>query len=232
MCGRFTLRTNPQQLSLVFDCAIPADLPPRYNIAPTQMVAAVRHDSAGDRGFSLLRWGLIPHWAKDLSIGARMINARAETVAEKPSFRTAFRQRRCLILSDGYFEWQKQGKAKQPFLIRMADEHPFAMAGLWEVWNKASDGQPVMSCTVITTQANSLTQPIHDRMPVILDHKDYDQWLDCDVAGPAKVSDLLRPFGSSQMAVEAVDPWVNNARHDDPRCVRPLDSDNDRPQGG
>ena len=151
MCGRFTLRTNANALSEQFSCEI-ADLPPRYNVAPTQMVASVRHDPDSQRRqFATLRWGLIPSWAKDMSIGNRMINARAETVADKPAFRAAFRRRRCLILADGYFEWLKKGWTKQPYFFRMLDEQPFALAGIWEEWRNKPRGQVLQSCTVITT---------------------------------------------------------------------------------
>ncbi|MCL4201390.1 MAG: SOS response-associated peptidase [Pirellulaceae bacterium] len=219
MCGRFTLRTNPHQLALIFGCEIPSDLPASYNVAPTQSVAALRGCEDGQREFTLLRWGLIPHWAKETSIGNRMINARAETIAEKPAFRSAFRQRRCLVLADGYFEWQKMGKSKQPFLIRMCDEAPFAMAGLWESWSDPQQGGTVASCTVITTEANELTRPIHDRMPVILSAESYDLWLnprqhDHDVLLP-----LLRPFDSHAMVANPVSPRVNNPRNNDPECV-------------
>jgi putative SOS response-associated peptidase YedK len=162
---------------------------------------------------------LIPAWAKDPSIGNRMINARAETVADKPAFRAAFRRRRCLVPADGYFEWQKTGRAKQPYYIRLADERPFAMAGLWEVWTDPATSQRLESCTVITTDANDLTRPIHDRMPVILPAAEYATWLDPQPPTTETLRDLLRPFDSSAMRADPVDSHVNNPRNDDPRCV-------------
>lgn len=219
MCGRFTLRTNPHQLALIFGCEIPSDLPASYNVAPTQSVAALRSREDGQREFTLLRWGLIPHWAKEISIGNRMINARAETIAEKPAYRSAFRQRRCLVLADGYFEWQKVGKSKQPFLIQMRDEAPFAMAGLWESWLDPQQGGAVESCTIVTTEANELTRPIHDRMPVILSAESYGLWLDRRQREQNVLLPLLRPFEPNSMLVNPVSTRVNNPRNNDPGCV-------------
>jgi putative SOS response-associated peptidase YedK len=218
MCGRFTLRTNPQQLALVFSCEISADLLPNYNVAPTQQVAALRSGAAG-REFTLLRWGLIPSWAKDRSIGNRMINARAETVAEKPAFRSAFRARRCLILADGYFEWKKTGNTKQPFHIRMHDDAPFAMAGLWESWRDPQQSETIETCTIITTEANELTAPIHNRMPAILPSGDYTTWLDPQQSGSQVLLPLLRPFDSKEMVAQPVSTWVNTPKHNDPQCI-------------
>ncbi len=207
-----------EQLVLQFSCDVPTDLPPTYNAAPTQAVAALRN-KAGTPQFARLRWGLIPAWAKDRSLGNRMINARAETVAEKPAFRAAFRARRCLILADGYFEWQKVGTAKQPFYIRMHDDAPFAMAGLWESWNDPQTSETVESCTIITTDANQTTRPIHDRMPAILSNGDWAIWLDPQQKTPSVLQPLLRPLDPSCMVVYAVDRWVNNPRNNDPRCI-------------
>jgi putative SOS response-associated peptidase YedK len=212
VCGRFTLRTPAEQLAWLFSCDIPTDLAPTYNAAPTQAVAAVRSE-AGSPQFARLRWGLIPAWAKDRSIGNRMINARAETVAEKPAFRAAFRARRCLILADGYFEWQKVGKAKQPYYIRRHDEAPFAMAGLWESWNDPQTAETVQSCTIITTEANQTTRPIHDRMPAIVSDRDRQTWLDPQQKTPSVLLPLLRPFDPASMVAYPVDRWVNNPRH-------------------
>lgn len=194
-------------------------LPLRFNIAPTQLVAAVRDTAGGDqRQLSQLRWGLIPSWAKDAKIGSRMINARAETVAEKPSFRAAFKRRRCLVLSDGYYEWKKEGKTKQPFYIRMNDERPFAFAGLWETWRDEHD-EPIESCTIITTTANELTKSLHERMPVILEDVDYDTWLDRENEDRGALEQLLQPYESSQMSVESVSTHVNSVKNDDVRCI-------------
>ena len=220
MCGRFTLRTNAAALVEHFGGELPFDVPLRYNIAPTQPVATVRiSPDDGCRRWQMVRWGLIPSWAKEESIGNRMINARAETLTEKPSFRSAWRRRRCLIPADGYYEWQKTGKSKQPFYIRLRDDSPFAMAGLWESWMNPATGAPVESCTVITTDANELTRPIHDRMPVILHAADYDRWLDPQLPNLDPLRELLRPFDSLAMRADPVSTLVNNPRNDDPRCV-------------
>ena len=196
------------------------ELEPRYNIAPTQDVAVIRHDPRGRHELSLMRWGLVPFWAKDLAMGNRMINARSETVAEKPSFRNAFQRRRCLIPADGYYEWLTEGKKKQPYWIRMSDERPFAMAGLWERWKDPSGLQPPLeSCTVLTTEANQLTCEIHDRMPVILDSDHWDMWMDNEFHDTTWLNELLKPYPSDEMKMDAVNPFVNNARHEGPECI-------------
>ncbi|MBI3363071.1 MAG: SOS response-associated peptidase [Chloroflexi bacterium] len=178
MCGRFTLTVDPAALQAAFPgIAVPADLPPRYNVAPTQPVAVVANN--GQNKVEFFRWGLIPSWAKDISIGSRLINARAETLAEKPSFRAAFKKRRCLILADGFYEWRQDAgnKAKTPMVIRLKSGEPFAFAGLWELWRSADD-DTILSCTIVTTEPNSLMEKIHNRMPVILKPEDYTLWLD------------------------------------------------------
>ena len=168
MCGRFTLATVPEIVAEFFELAAVPDLSPRYNIAPTQPAPAILVASERPaRRFSFLRWGLIPGWAKDPKIGNRMINACAETVAEKPAFRSAYRRRRCLVVSDGFYEWQKGPARKQPFYILMRDDRPFAFAGLWEHW-EGEDGTTIDSCALLTTRPNDVLRPIHDRMPVIL----------------------------------------------------------------
>ncbi|HEY1598513.1 MAG TPA: SOS response-associated peptidase [Pirellulales bacterium] len=173
MCGRFTLRTPAHAVADAFGLISTPDLQLRFNIAPTQLVAAVRFDpQQGGRQLTRLRWGLIPSWAADPSIGSRMINARADTVATKPAFRSAFKRRRCLVLADGFYEWKKVGSAKQPFFMRLKDDRPFAFAGLAEHWHR--DGQTIDSCSIITTESNSLMAEIHDRMPVILPPAEYD----------------------------------------------------------
>jgi putative SOS response-associated peptidase YedK len=221
MCGRFTLRTPAAILAQRLDCEIDADLPPRYNIAPTQDIAVVRRQAdEAKRRMAMVRWGLIPAWAKDASLGNRMINARAETVAEKPAFRTAFRRRRCLVAADGYFEWMKREKTKQPYYIRMQDERPFAFAGLWETWRDRDADETVESCTIITTEANELTRPIHDRMPVILADRDFELWLDPQQQDVEALQPLLRPYPSTGMAADPVDRIVNNPRNDGPACIR------------
>ncbi len=221
MCGRFTLRTPAHRLAEAFGVDALPNLAPRYNIAPTQDVVAIRRGDAG-RELAMLRWGLIPGWAKDPAIGARMINARAETVAEKPSFRAAFRQRRCLVAADGFYEWRKTAEApkapKQPYYIRLESGEPFAIAGLWERWRDPA-GQTVESCTLITTEANPELAPIHHRMPVILAPADYDAWL--EPASADALHDLLRPYPGAEMTAIPIGRHVNNVRNDDPRCIEP-----------
>ena len=177
MCGRFTLRTPARDLVEIFELLREPEFSPRYNVAPTQRIAVIRQYGK-DREFSDMRWGLVPSWSKDPKAGPPLINARAETVATKPSFRTAFRRRRCLIPADGFYKWQKtDSKTKIPHYIRMAKDRPFAFAGLWECW-QGGDGSPLESCTIVTTEANDLMRPLHDRMPVILPEKDFAKWLD------------------------------------------------------
>ncbi|NLF70609.1 MAG: SOS response-associated peptidase [Candidatus Anammoximicrobium sp.] len=223
MCGRFTLRTGATTLIEKFGGLLLFELPLQYNISPTQMVATVRigpEDAV--RRWEMVRWGLIPSWAKEPSIGNRMINARAETVADKPAFRAAFRRRRCLVPADGYFEWQKTRKSKQPYYIRRRDDLPFAMAGLWERWTDPQTDEPIETCTIITTEANELTRPIHDRMPVILDAAGYDRWLDPHLERPDPLRELLRPFAAQAMRADPVDAYVNNPRNGGPQCIQPL----------
>ena len=221
MCGRFTLRSRAESLARHFSCEIEGELAPRYNIAPTQMVSVVRRQIEDVKArLAMLRWGLVPSWAKDLSIGNRMINARAESVADKPAFRAAFRRRRCLIPADGYFEWLKRGKKKQPYYFRMRDESPLAFAGLWETWRGDTAQAVIESCTIITTEANELARPIHDRMPVILEPDQYELWLDPQEQDPEVLRPLLRTFPSDALAVDPVSTHVNSPRNDDPKCIQ------------
>ena len=222
MCGRFTLRTPGGVLIQQFRVQSAPDLSARYNIAPTQPAPVVRIDlESGQRELVLLRWGLVPAWAKETSIGNRLINARGETVATKPSFRSAFRRRRCLVIADGYYEWKKVGRIKQPYYIRMADEQPMAMAGLWEPWSSAADKatDTIQSCTIITTQSNELTRDVHDRMPVILSSEDYSMWLDPDLADRERLEPLLKPMASEGMIKDRVSTYVNSPRNEGPECV-------------
>lgn len=229
MCGRYTLRTPLTVLSqqFLFDLGeLPADVRvvPRYNIAPTQTVVAVRQQIAGSkRELALLQWGLIPSWAKDAKIASSLINARSETLVEKPAFRTALARRRCLILADGFYEWKKEGKQKLPFYFQLADERPFAFAGLWERWRGAdkSAAEPLESCTIVTTTANELCSPFHDRMPVILEPPDFDLWLDPSVTDAQRLLPLLAPFPAAEMHSRPVNPRVNNVRNDDPAILQP-----------
>jgi len=224
MCGRLTqIRAVDLFRAMVRVLATPA-LAPRYNVAPTQAVAAVRQrPGSGEREVVLLHWGLIPSWAKDPALGARMVNARAETVADKPSFRAALRRRRCLIPADGFYEWQAVGGQKQPYYIHPQDEaQPFALAGLWEHW-QGDDGARIESCTIVTTTANGLLRPLHDRMPVIVAPADFDLWLDPGVQNPEAVRPLLRPYPEPSMAMYPVTRTVNNPRNDGPACIAPLE---------
>jgi putative SOS response-associated peptidase YedK len=222
MCGRFTLRTPLNLLVERFHLSDGLSLPPRFNVAPTQEVAAVRCPTGSrHRQLVLLRWGLVPSWAKDPTIGNRLINARSETVAERPAFRAAVKRRRCVVLADGYYEWQKVGKNKQPYLIRMRDERPFGMAGLWEHWS--GDGSSSLeTCTILTTAANQCTRLLHDRMPVLLDDDDWDLWLDERVQQIGDLEHLLQPYDSEQMVYNPVSRHVNSPRNDDPTCVQLL----------
>ncbi|MGD0654393.1 MAG: SOS response-associated peptidase [Thermoguttaceae bacterium] len=225
MCGRFSLRArNAAILAEYFDIADVPLLKARYNIAPGQPAPVVRlkpGQTNTRRELILLRWGLIPGWAKDQSIGNRMINARAESLAQKPAFRAALRRRRCLIAADGFYEWQGIGRSRQPYYIRFRDDRPFAFAGLWESW-EGPDHTAIDSCTIITTAAGELIRPIHDRMPVILPPEAYDVWLDPAVENFEKITALLVPFSSREMEVYPVNTLVNKASHDGPDCVEPL----------
>ena len=220
MCGRFTLRTRPQAVAQAFDLLEPpAEFAARYNIAPSQPVAAVRFDATrGGRVLFWPRWGLVPSWADNPAIGNRMINARAEGIATKPAFRRAFKLRRCLIVADGFFEWHKEGASKQPFLIHRADNAPFAFAGLWECWGP----DRLESCTIITTAANESLRSLHDRMPAILAPHDYARWLDPSAQDVTALAELLRPAANDLLAAVPVSTTVNNPRNDVPECVQPL----------
>ncbi len=224
MCGRFTLRLTPTELAQFFRLVSEPAIAPRYNIAPTQAVAVVRQEGNA-RELVLMRWGLIPAWAKDGKSGASLINARAETVAEKPSFRSAFQKRRCLIPADGFFEWRKAGnKTKQPFFIGLRNDQPFAFAGLWERW-KSPNGTPIESCTLITTTPNKRLAEIHDRMPVILPNTVWDVWLDSKIQNGASVQSLLVPYPASEMRTYRVSTLVNSPRNDVPACLQPVPND-------
>ena len=229
MCGRYTLTTPSEAVINLFALEGRPNLPARYNIAPTQEVAAVIHDTmvggdASARQFAWLTWGLVPGWAKDKSFGARTINARAETIADKPAYRTAFAKRRCLIAADGFYEWQKPPPGikggKQPYWITLADRSPFAFAGLWEVW-RAPDGEELRSCTIATCPPNETVAPIHDRMPVILDRADYDVWLD-PATDRADALALLKPYRAGAMTTRAVSTLVNSPRNDTADCIAAL----------
>jgi putative SOS response-associated peptidase YedK len=214
MCGRYTLRANLSALVKLFGGVEFPDTTPRYNIAPTQQVLTVRQHEAEAPRAVWLRWGLIPSWAQDAKIGYSLINARADGVATKPSFRAAFRRRRCLVLADGYYEWQRQGKDKIPFHVRRPDGEPFAFAGLWEIWR--NDEQTIESCTVITTEANERLRWLHDRMPVILPPVDHARWIDPAPGDPAIFMEMLQSAPDDLLEAVQVGTKVNNARNEGP----------------
>lgn len=225
MCGRFTLTTTGQQLKAFFPLL--DEMPTttsRYNIAPTQNVLVVRDGADKDAKpqAAWMRWGLIPSWAKDKKIGAGLINARADGVATKPAFRAAFKRRRCLVLADGFYEWKREPgkKTKQPFYFRRKDSAPFAFAGLWEHWE--GEQPAIDSCTIITTDANELLEPVHHRMPVILDPRDYTKWIDSSPKDPALLQELLQPSPAQEMVAVAIGTHVNNARNEGADCLTPL----------
>jgi len=218
MCGRYLLTSPVEALRQLFMFEQRPNLMPRYNIAPTQDVPIVRLTCGGSgRELIMVRWGLVPFWADDLAIGNRLINARCETVHSARAFREAYARRRCLVPADGFFEWQKQGKLRQPFLIRRKDQAPFALAGLRERWKDRSDGTVVRSCTIITCPANDLVAPLHNRMPVILAPEAHARWLDAK----ADARSLLRPCPSTWLEAFPVDPRVNSPQNDDPECIQP-----------
>lgn len=220
MCGRYSITTPFEALARLFAVTGPLpNLPPRYNLAPTQSAPVVR-SNAGARELVLLRWGLIPAWSKEGPSSTPLINARAETVAQKPAFRSAFRARRCLVPADGFYEWQAGPKVKQPYHIAMADQQPFALAGLWERWQPKAPGEAAIeSFVILTTDANTLCRPIHHRMPVIVAPDHYELWL----TGPREVAEgLLRPYPARAMVAQPIGPRVNQVRNDDPACLEPL----------
>lgn len=250
MCGRFALTSPTDELAGYFNVLVKTQLSPRYNIAPTQPVACVRQTvgSAAEpstpqgpaaRELVSLRWGLIPYWAKDPAIGSRMINARSESVADKPAFKEAFRKRRCLVVADGFYEWKRLQAAKQPYFIFMEDRSPFAFAGLWERWKPGAGqldkitgpGRPevtmsadgrVESCSFLTTGPNELMETIHDRMPVIVPPEHWNTWLDPEIDDPEALEELLLPYPAEKMRAHPVSTHVNNPGNDDPTCVEPL----------
>ena len=220
MCGRFSLTADLGELARRFEFEGNwNELEPNYNVAPTQNVLTVIDDGDNRRG-GFMRWGLIPHWAKTPSIGSRMINARAETVAQKPAYRSAFKRRRCLVLADGFYEWQRIGKVKKPMRIVMQSGEPFAFAGLWAVW-KDPEGNTVPSCTIITTEANDLLRPIHNRMPVILPKEMEQFWLDRDVQDSAALENALTSHPSELMKTYQVSTLVNSPRNNGPEILAP-----------
>lgn len=235
MCGRFAVTATPQALAETFELgdAVPVSpvyrVSPRYNISPGQPVLAVRVETSGAdatlRVPAMMQWGLVPSWSHDPMMGRRMFNARAETVTEKPAFRTAWRRRRCLIPADAYYEWRREGTGRaagQPFAFALQSGRTMGMAGLWETWEDA-DGSYLESCTILTVEANALTAPVHDRMPLILHPADYDVWLDPAMQDKHRLFDLAQPFPAGEMRAWPVSTWVNSPVHDDPQCLEPAD---------
>ncbi len=222
MCGRFTQAAPGEVVAGLFQLPSVPALAARYNIAPTQDVAAVRASTGGGRELVELHWGLLPPWVRERSVAGRMINARAETLADKPAFRAAFRSRRCLIVADGFYEWQRLGVRRQPHFIGFADGRPFGLAALWERWPGGGSGPVVESCTIVTTAANEVVSPLHDRMPVILDPNEFALWLDPGARDPEALRPLLRPHAAAAMRAYPVSPLVNDPAHDGPACREPL----------
>lgn len=228
MCGRYGLNSTPRRMAARFQ--LPTDqfeLFPRYNIAPTQPVVIIRQNGyTMQRELTHVVWGLIPSWAKDPAIGHRMINARSESAAIKPGYRAAMKYRRCIVPADLFYEWRKpapgMGKTKQPFAIRRRDGDLLAFAGLWEHWQSA-DGGEIESCTILTTDANAMMQPLHDRMPVILSPDDEARWLDASMQDPARVLDLLRPCPADWLEAYPVSTYVSNPRHEGERCAEKVE---------
>jgi putative SOS response-associated peptidase YedK len=221
MCGRFALYSDLLTLARRFGADAPPELHPRYNVAPSQNIPIVREED-GKRRFALVRWGFVPSWAKEINTGYSTINARAETVASKPMFRSAYRHRRCLIPADGFYEWQviPDSKTKQPWFIVLRDREPMAFAGLWEVWH-GPEGVTVESCSIIVTDANALMRPIHDRMPVILAPDDWGVWLEPDAKDAQALQNLLKPYPTEDMTAWPVSTKVNNPRHESVECLEP-----------
>ena len=224
MCGRYRLSRRAEILGKYFDAEHDGmDWDPRYNIAPTQSVPVIRQDEKkAVRRASLMRWGLVPNWAKDATVGARMINARSETAAEKPAFKELLQRRRCLIPADGFYEWKKSGKSKQPYCFEMMQREPFAFAGLWDSWQTPTGGT-LETCTILTTTPNQLLADVHDRMPVILPSAIYDLWLDPGLRDLAMTTGMLKPYDAGQMRRYAVSTLVNDVVNDDRQCSEPID---------
>lgn len=221
MCGRFTLAVTPDQLQLRFDAeSLTFEIEPRYNIAPGQPITAVIEDR-GERRIGQLRWGLVPYWAKDEKIGYKMINAKSETIQEKPAFKTPFLRKRCLIPADGFYEWQKTATGKQPMRIVRKDEGIFAMAGLYDTWT-TPDGSKLHTCTVLTTRPNELMSTIHDRMPVILRREDEAIWLNREKQDAELLQSLLVPYPPEEMRAYPVHAMVGNVKNDVPECIQSL----------
>jgi len=223
MCGRYAFFSPAEAVKRIFALDDVPELEPRYNIAPTQTVPAVRTGEEGARAFAMLHWGLVPKWAKERAIGNRMINARSETLAEKPSFREAFKKRRCLVLADGWYEWQVAAGGKQPWFIRRKDARPFAFAGLWERWKDPSNGSMLESCTIVTTDAAESIRKIHERMPVVLEETDWDRWTDTAFSDTETLSELLKACDPKTLEAWQVSREVNAPKNQGPGLIAAAD---------
>ncbi|MGW8311964.1 MAG: SOS response-associated peptidase [Desulfuromonadales bacterium] len=221
MCGRFVLENTPEQIMKVYRLSSLPDLSPRYNVAPGQQIAVVRQQNGGDRELAFLQWGLIPAWAKDPTTGYKMINARSETVHEKPSFKQALYARRCIIPVSGFYEWEKSGRHRIPHYIHLRGGDVMSLAGLWERW-KSPEGVELQTCTILTTSANSLIKKLHDRMPVILHREEFRLWLNKDIDDVKQFAELFHPYPSDQLAEYVVAREVNSPGNDSPRLIAPV----------
>jgi putative SOS response-associated peptidase YedK len=219
MCGRYSLRSKAEDIAAEFDLAAAPEWTPRYNLAPTEPVPVLRLRQGGP-AVVMMRWGLVPTWVEDIKKAPLLINAKSETAAEKPAFRAAFQRRRCLVLADGWYEWQAEGKLKLPWYHRLRDERPFAFAGLWERWRRGDTA--LDSATILTTDANEVAGAVHDRMPVILGKQARTLWLDPEVEDVAALQELLRPYPAEEMVVYRVSPVVNKAGNEGPECIAPV----------
>lgn len=222
MCGRYVLSTPGEVLAELFELPAAPELAARYNIAPTQTVPIVRAGASGGRELAFVSWGLVPFWAKERAIGNRLINARAESASEKPSFRDPLKRHRCLIPADGFYEWRKLEGGKQPYLLRLRGGAPFGFAGLWSRWQDPASGEPFESCAILTTRPNALAAEVHDRMPVILPRAAHGTWLDPALTDPTRLASLMTPYPAEEMESYPVGRRVNSPANDDPSLVQPL----------
>lgn len=219
MCGRYAFFSPAEAVKRTFALDFRPELAPRYNIAPTQSVPALRVVEEGSRALAMLHWGLVPRWARERAIGNRMINARSETIAEKPAYRDAFRRRRCLVLADGWYEWQAAPGGKQPWFVRLRDPQPIAFAGLWERWKDPAGGELLESCTIVTTSASESIRKIHDRMPVILPRESWDRWMDPACSDAESLARILGPYDGKALTAWQVSRLVNAPKNEGPRLI-------------
>ena len=219
MCGRFVQKVDLREAAKIFDAIVEAEQKINYNVAPRQPIAVIMED--GKRKIVEMSWGLVPRWAKDASIANKLINARSETVAEKPSFRDSFKSRRCLIIADGFYEWQTKDGIKKPFYIFMKGKKPFGIAGLYDLW-KDENGKEITICTIITTEANEFMKSLHHRMPVIISPENYNHWLDPAEKDTSKIGSLMKPWDSNEMDAYEVGTLVNSAGYNSAECINPL----------